>query len=259
MTWLFSKALMEDYENSRCSLAQEGESSEATCSDGEPCAQLNVMPTPHKFWRNDKTMEFSDLSRFGLTLRLLTESHGEAVLTWFLEASPARTLVQQEKVQELAANDQDYGATWNGSFAKWNQDSSSWKTRQCSLLGGLEEFSQTWPNWGSMQNGECWEQTPPAWITNAKESGLWPTPTATDGKGSPLPETVKKRASKSSRGVRLPEEMTKRGLLPGGVSNPEFSEWLMGWPLEWSDIKPLGMDKFHAFVRQHGEFLANEN
>src|SRR5687768_17477186 len=54
MSWLFSQALVEEY-------------SAASCSDGEQSAQLNVMPTQHKFWRNDKTMEFSRLSQFGLT------------------------------------------------------------------------------------------------------------------------------------------------------------------------------------------------
>ncbi len=54
MSWLFSQALAEEY-------------SADTSLAGEQFAQLNVMPTPHKFSRNDKTMEFSSLSRFGLT------------------------------------------------------------------------------------------------------------------------------------------------------------------------------------------------
>jgi hypothetical protein len=84
MSWLFSQALVVEY-------------SAANCLDGEPCAQLNVMPTPHKFWRNDKTMDFSKLSQFGLTLQLLTESRGEALLMWFLAGFHAKTLAPQEK------------------------------------------------------------------------------------------------------------------------------------------------------------------
>lgn len=64
MSWLFSQALAEEY-------------SADTSLAGEQFTQLNVMPTPHKFSRNDKMMEFSDLSRFGLTCSVLTESHGE--------------------------------------------------------------------------------------------------------------------------------------------------------------------------------------
>lgn len=36
MSWLFSQALVEAY-------------LEATCSAGEPSAQLNAMPTQHRF------------------------------------------------------------------------------------------------------------------------------------------------------------------------------------------------------------------
>ena len=29
----------------------------------------------------------------------------------------------------------------------------------------------------------------------------------------------------------------------GGKLNPTWVEWLMGWPLEWTDLKPLETDK----------------
>ena len=78
MSWLFSQALVAEF-------------SAATCSGGAPSAPLSVMPTQHKFWRNDKTMEPSQLSRFGLTCAVLTEDHGAALLTWFLADSRVRT------------------------------------------------------------------------------------------------------------------------------------------------------------------------
>jgi DNA (cytosine-5)-methyltransferase 1 len=78
MSWLFSRALVAEY-------------SAATSQDGVHCAQLNVMPTQHQFWRNDKMMEPSRFSRFGLTLQLLTVTDGEAILTWFQEDSRAKT------------------------------------------------------------------------------------------------------------------------------------------------------------------------
>ena len=52
MSWLFSQALVEAF-------------SEENSSAGKPCAQLNVMPTQHKFLRNGKTMDASNLSRYG--------------------------------------------------------------------------------------------------------------------------------------------------------------------------------------------------
>jgi hypothetical protein len=33
----------------------------------------------------------------------------------------------------------------------------------------------------------------------------------------------------------------------GGPLNPAWVEWLMGWPLGWTDLKPLATDKYlHA-------------
>jgi hypothetical protein len=38
--------------------------------------------------------------------------------------------------------------------------------------------------------------------------------------------------------------------------NPEFAEWLMGWPLGWTDLKPLATDKFQQWQPSHGVSLA---
>lgn len=67
MSWLYSRALAEEY------LA-------ATSSAGEPCAQLNVMPTARPFWRSGKAMDACRFSQFGLALQLLTADHG--VVAW---------------------------------------------------------------------------------------------------------------------------------------------------------------------------------
>ena len=38
----------------------------------------------------------------------------------------------------------------------------------------------------------------------------------------------------------------------GGQLNPDWVEWLMGWPVGWTDLKPLGMDKFQQWLHLHG-------
>jgi DNA (cytosine-5)-methyltransferase 1 len=43
-----------------------------------------------------------------------------------------------------------------------------------------------------------------------------------------------------------------------GQLNPTWVEWLMGWPLGWTDLKPSEMDRFHCVPQPHGEFLAKE-
>ena len=37
----------------------------------------------------------------------------------------------------------------------------------------------------------------------------------------------------------------------GGQLNPEWVEWLMGWPIGWTDLKPLEMGKYLSWYQQH--------
>ncbi len=36
--------------------------------------------------------------------------------------------------------------------------------------------------------------------------------------------------------------------------NPDWVEWLMGWPIGWTDLKPLATDKYRLWLQQHGGF-----
>jgi hypothetical protein len=85
----------------------------------------------------------------------LTADRGEELLTWFRAGFPARTSASPAAETDSTAPDPASGWKWPGSFAKWDRATSTWRTRQCSLLGGLDEFSATWPNSGSMRSGEC--------------------------------------------------------------------------------------------------------
>jgi hypothetical protein len=353
MSWLFSQALVEAF-------------SEASSLDGEPCAPLSVMPTPHKFWRNDKTMEFSKLSQFGLTCAVLTEDHGEELLTSFLAVSLARTSAQPAEGRGSTGPSLDSGLNLHGSLARFDLDSSSWKTPQCSLIEGWDEFSETWPAWGSMRNGVSWGRTMPELPTSESGSGSWPTPTvngnynrkglssqsgdglATAVANFPTPTATNTKAnhmrsagrpSRSyfpspmasdceargghrgnldtltsftkafptpcARDFRSPNlkpysergggkkgeqlvnsiahfptpragssnggggglnggsnarralardhgEVEAKALL-GGQLNPPWVEWLMGWPIGWTDLKQSGTDRFQQWSDSHSK------
>lgn len=238
MSWLFSRALVA---------ASLGENS----SDGEPSAELSVMPTAHPFWRAGKTMEPFHLSRFGLTCEVLMADRGEAVLTWCLAASRARTLAAQGRAMDSTASGRGSGEKWPEWFARWDRATSSWRTAQCSLFGGLSEFSGTWPAWGWMQDGECSALTVPGWTIPDSDSGLLPTPLASDHKGghsldrAATPRTLAGRARAWRDYVR-----DKYGLT---YPHPTHSELRMGWPIEWTASKPLEMDRFQVWLCSHGE------
>lgn len=37
----------------------------------------------------------------------------------------------------------------------------------------------------------------------------------------------------------------------GGPLNPEWVEWLMGWPIGWTGLEPLATDKFQQWLNSH--------
>jgi DNA (cytosine-5)-methyltransferase 1 len=78
MSWLFSQALVEEY-------------SEASSLDGAQSAQSSGSHTQQAYCAPDKMTAFSKLSRFGMTYKPLTESHGRALLMSYLGAFHAKT------------------------------------------------------------------------------------------------------------------------------------------------------------------------
>ena len=166
MSWHYSRALVAAY-------------SAANSLDGARFAPLNGNPTPQLYLSQDRMTDFFRLSRSGMTCAPLTDDLGAELLTWYREASHARTSAQPEKGLASPANGLDCGQSLPGSFAKYDPNTRSWRTHQCLFLVGWEPYSETWPRWGTMLNGECSVQSMPVHLTSATESGLselWPTP-----------------------------------------------------------------------------------
>jgi len=280
MSWLFSQVLVGEYLGD-------------ICSDGEQSVQSNGNHIQQAYCLPDKMTEYSRLSRFGMMFKPLTENLGEELLMLYLADFHAKTLVQQEKEQELKENALGCGERWQGLLARLDQSSFLWKTVQCSLLEDSEQSLEIWPNWGSMRNGVCWEQMMWEQTTTENEYGYWLTPTATaiSGRSQEAMEyRTKQRESQGHKTVqpgnlaeqvmysgKVPcKDMKKPTMLPtptahiskegaypaeftrktptlathaGGKLNPMWTEWLMGWPLGWTDLKPLEMDKY-PYVQQ---------
>jgi len=78
----------------------------------------------------------------------------------------------------------------------------------------------------------------------------WPTPRASDFKGATSAEAMSKAAARGFS-PNLPEATAAS--VGGGKLNPTWVEWLMGWPLGWTDLKPLEMDKSHCVQQPLGE------
>jgi len=280
MSWLFSQALVE---------ASLGEN----FLDGEQSALSNGSNTQQAYCAPDKMMGFSRLSQFGMTYKPLTESRGEELLMSYLEDFHAKTSQPQEKVMDLMVKDQGCGITWRGWLAKYDHNLSLWKTPQCSLLEEEQESLEILPRWGMTRDGLLWEQPILAQITNGTGFGFWEswsTPTTMDHLPPKSEKALMKEATidrpNRSRPTNLRDQVSNMQNWPtprtagmcggtgswellnknttkeearlmgagnGGKLNPMWVEWLMGWPLGWTDLKPLEMGKFHCVPQQHGE------
>jgi hypothetical protein len=236
MSWLFSQALVEEY---------LGEN----FSDGEQSVQSSGNSTPQAYCAPDKMTAFSRLSRFGMTYKPLTASRGEELLTLYLAGFPVRTSQLRGGGGGSTENEAECGEKWHGLLARYDQDTHLWRTVQCSLLEDLNESLQTLPQWGMTVGGELYLLPTLVQTIDAKESGfthVWGTPKAQDS-----------RHALRDRGKgNLGEQVS--GLHNGGKLNPTWTEWLMGWPLEWTDLKPLGTDKYPCAQQQHGNYSVKE-
>jgi hypothetical protein len=176
------------------------------------------------------------------------------------------------------------------SFAEYDHDSRSWKTSQvCLLTNTLDEYSETWPKAGLMLDGVCYPQ--PKWERRISEIGgsvslptpstvdngalfntsassgakkrptlgamakhnLWPTPDVGMGERGTTPEWKPNRPS-GARATYSLNQAVMDEVETGGQLNPTWVEWLMGWPLGWTDLKPLGTGKYRQWRREHGSY-----
>ena len=250
MSWLFSQALVAEY-------------SADTFSDGVLSAPLSVMPTPHSFWRNDKPMDYSRLSRFGQTCAVLTGDHGEDLLTWFREDFLARTSRPQATVLASQEHAPDCGDRWHELPVRYDPATSSWRTHHCLWEEDLPWCSVTLPKWGMTHDGVLLERLTSERPTSETGSGSsqkttgkrWPTPVASMSKGS-SPAALTRRSGADRSNDRLDHAVMA---LHGGHLNPEWAEWLMGWPIGWTDLRPLATGKFQSWRQQHSIYSQTDD
>jgi hypothetical protein len=208
-----------------------------------------------KYWSKDKPMESCHSFQPLETSKTSTEHPGEEQLMFFAEVFPVRTSVRQVKEQELRESVRDYGRNMRDSLERCGLALSLPKTHLCFALGDLELSSKTWPRWGIMLDGECSELGMSVRHINETECGSWPTPCTRDYKGMNTPEALTRKDGKS-RMDQLPNAVAYGGTQTPQKAplNPSWVEWLMGWPIGWTDLKPLVTDKFRSVQLWHSLF-----
>lgn len=233
MSWLFSRALVEAF-------------SAATSSAGAASALSSGTPTPRAYLPPDRMTDFSRPSRFGMTFGPLMDDLGEGLLTWFRADFLAKTSASPETETDWTASDPASGPKWSGSLARYDPDLRSWKTAQHSLLGDSEEFSETWPRWGTTVGGELYLLPTPALPTSGSESGLLPTPNASDNR-----DRGNLRNPSIQRRIRIGKQLGLSVLFEK-IPCPTCVESMMGWVPNWTALQPLVTDKSPKPPPSHG-------
>lgn len=81
---------------------------------------------------------------------------------------------------------------------------------------------------------------------------LWPTPAAHEGRLGYQRRDTGKKGTQKSLSTEVIDEAGGREQV-GGQLNPDWVDWLMGWPIGMSASGRLEMDKFRSWLRAHGE------
>jgi len=116
---------------------------------------------------------------------------------------------------------------------------------------------QQWPTPNARDHKDTGENTDYEKVAaKSKLAGavqVWPTPAAHEGRLGYQDRTRGKKGSQKSLTTEIIDSEGGRQATTGQL-NPTWVEWLMGWPLGWTDLKPLETDRFHWWLHKHGLF-----
>lgn len=218
MSWLFSRALVEDCLR-LLSLA------------GKPSALSSWIGITDAFSHSDRMTGYQPYSQYGMTFVPLTEDRGVGSLMLCLEASLAKPTAP---LRLAGTTPTIFGL----------KCAESW---QMSLPGTyLPKTSASKPLTQRRTTARRWVTKPAAfplarltWVqtTFGNDIGYLHTPTT---KANYCAASMQKWPS------------AQAFVTVFGRPSPTNHEWLMGWPIGWTDIKPLATDKFRLWRQQHG-------
>lgn len=183
--------------------------------------------------------------------------------TLSVAGSHARTFHWQAGDKGSKASAPRYGQSLPASLARLDRDGCWLKMYQdcyqATLDGSLERFCETWPRSGTMRSGTVYLLPPLVPLTDVTGCSLWPTPVANDDNKTPEAHLRMKARMKGGprntvTSLTVMVKGIERGLWPTptanrwdglqshgvnvvtGQLNPTWVEWLMGFPLGWTDL-----------------------
>lgn len=270
MSWHYSQALVVEYLG-------------ASSTDGEQFAPLKSSDIPEAYCWHDRTTECLSLFQYGMTSDPSMGDPGVDLLMWYRGAFLVRTSVLREQcgdARALMATDPVYGGKCSALLGRFSLPMFSVRIRQLSGPQDWLKSSENLPASGMHVDGSLWELTLSDSVIDASDSGsTLPTPTARDFKDTL--GMVPERKDGKTRLDRLPmllfdavrnagmssttnwantgaQTVNLKGLANITISGPDYcpelAEWVMGWPIGWTALKPLETAKFQQWLLLHGKY-----
>lgn len=179
-----------------------------------------------------------------LQVSLLTNTLEPFSETWLRAGMVSFGIAYQQKLLEQITRETDSGYLPTPRAGRATYDNSHGK-RKYTLAGMARNNLFPTPLSGSREA-----------YPNIKMSGkpnlamavkMYRTPTKNDSQNSTFPPSQVNRSSLV--GQIMNEDTTK--LEDGGQLNPDWVEWLMGFPIGWTALKPLATRKFQKWYELH--------
>ena len=281
MSWLYVPGL--EASNSESNLPNPALVQSVTWR-GKPIRSLSHSPVFARI--------FSTMRQSGLTSKPSTASPGVALWIASLVATPASLSAWPVDAKGKPIPD-TCGPISGASSLKSNPDPAFLKMWKDTFNLDLNRYGETFATWVTRLKQEYSARTrwgPPSygsdfssWPTathsdsgakitvNSLQPGLigaasnWATPTARDWKDGFNPIKHYRPQEVGSTQLRATDYLglqAPRHTMPGKkfyasprALNPRFVEWLMGFPIGWTDLQPLETQSFQQWQQRHGDNL----
>lgn len=192
--------------------------------------RLSNLPMQERFLWLGRTTEASRLSLFGTMSEPLMDAYGAALLTWYLAGFPAKP---------TAAHLED--ARWRTISGR--RCDGSW---QMSLPGSYS------PRTPQDARSTAPPTTSKRWVTKSDalsfQRRTWVR--TTFGEGTGYLHTPTHTANYSCASMQKWPNC-REFVRVFGKPSPTNHEWLMGWPIGFTDLKPLATGKYQSWLQQH--------
>ena len=190
----------------------------------------------------------------GTTSAPLTPLDGGVALTLFMEAIPVNLLVLRESAMENLIR-ATYGPLFDESLESCAQRIASSRTLPGTSLSDLMLSPEAWKRWVTGLRQDSLRRRKSALRIGDNACSFLPSPRANkwgppDSHGK-IPLCWQQTPRTGSHGV--PGVSSRHGGQPKGVRiNPSHWEWIMGFPIGWTDLSPLATLSYQTWCRSRG-------